>query len=451
MERHENHWPQVTLLVLNWNGKDLLATCLPPLLSQAYPDYEVIVVDNGSEDGSIDYVREQFPSVGILDNGRNLGFSGGFNAGMRQVEGEVVVMLNNDVIVLGNDWLPQLIAPMQDDATVGITGCKLVFPDGETLQHAGARLTYPLAYSEHFGYLERDEGQYDERKDVDYVTGAAVALRQAVIAGVGLFDESFAPVYYEEVDLCYRARAAGYRVVYVPKAKAIHNESASFGQMRERHRLTFHRNRLRFIFKHYTSVQILDDFIPAEEERIATTATPGELHTLRYVFMELLLGLPDRLAARGESDRLQEFQSALLRLRQATLARQLAEDPPASEDPLSAELAARQHIQEPAFVSNAPLVGPLVAAFRESWNSVAARWYVNLIMEQQQAFNRLVVQALDSQLRARDQVRTNAADLDMLLQALLSWQEESRTTLVALSDQLASLEARLQQLEREDE
>ncbi|MDT8306104.1 MAG: glycosyltransferase family 2 protein, partial [Anaerolineae bacterium] len=359
MERHDD-WPRATLLVLNWNGKELLATCLPPLLSQDYPDYEVVVIDNGSEDGSVDYIRQQFPTVSILENGRNLGFSGGLNAGLRQADGQVIALLNNDVIVLGEGWLRQLIAPFQGDTKVGITGCKLYFPDGETLQHAGAHLTYPLGYSEHYGYLEHDEGQYDEQTDVDYVTGAAVALRQEMIAEVGLFDESFAPIYYEEVDLCYRARAAGYRVIYVPRAKAIHNESASFGRMRERHRLTFHRNRLRFVFKHYTSTQILEDFVPAEEERIATTATSGELHTLRLVFMELLLALPERLVARGERDQLQKFQAALLRLRQATLTRQLVEDPPASEDPLKVELATRQHIEEPALVSNAPLVGPLV-------------------------------------------------------------------------------------------
>ncbi|MDT8306463.1 MAG: hypothetical protein RRC07_11045, partial [Anaerolineae bacterium] len=109
------------------------------------------------------------------------------------------------------------------------------------------------------------------------------------------------------------------------------------------------------------------------------------------------------------------------------------------------------HIEEPALVSNAPLVGPLVSAFREAWNSVAARWYVQLIMEQQQAFNRVVVKALEAQLRARDQTQTNASDLDMLLQVLLAWQEESRATLQALSDRTDALEARLKRLEGEEE
>jgi GT2 family glycosyltransferase len=451
MAQYGSRWPRVTAMVLNWNGKELLATCLPPLLEQDYPDYELVVIDNGSEDGSIAYVREQFPEVAILDNGRNLGYSGGLNAGMRQAEGEIVVLLNNDVIVLGRHWLRQLVAPFRTGRRVGITGCKLYFPDGKTLQHAGARLTYPLAYSEHIGYLEEDRGQYDRQVEVDYVTGAAVALSQEVIREVGLLDESFAPIYYEEVDLCYRIRAAGYRVLYVPEAAAIHDESASFGRARERHQLTFHRNRLRFIFKHYDDAQILDEFIPAEEGRIATAATPGELHTLRQVFMELLLALPERLAARGDSNRLGAFQAALLRLRQATLARQLVVDPPASEDPLPRELAAHQRIEEPAFVSDVPLAGPLIAAFRQAWNSVAARWYVQLIMEQQQAFNRLVAQMLAAQARARDEVRTNAGDIDRLSEALLGWQEESRATAEALAERLAAIDQRLARLEGDED
>ena len=444
-------WPRVAVLVLNWNGKELLGSCLPPLLAQDYPNYEITVVDNGSTDGSVDYLAADFPGVRILENGDNLGFAGGLNAGMRQTAGDLLVLLNNDVIVLGNDWLRQLIAPFQHDQGVGIAGCKLYFPGGKILQHAGARLTYPLAYSMHIGYLEEDTGQYDEQADVDYITGAVIAVRQEVINRVGLLDESFWPIYYEEVDLCYRVRAAGYRVLYVPGAAAIHNESATYGKVRERHRLAFHRNRLRFVFKHYTVDQILDDFVPAEEERIAAHAAPGELHTMRRVFMELLLALPELLAARGESSRLSDLQRALLHLRQVTSARQLAEDPPASEDPLAGELAARQHITEPILVSRVPFFGPAIAWFRNAWNSVAARWYVQLIMEQQQAFNRLVVQMLDAQLRARDQVRANAADLDNLVEALLASQEENRATIAKLTGELESVKARLRRLEGEEE
>ena len=237
----------------------------------------------------------------------------------------------------------------------------------------------------------------------------------------------------------------------VPGAAAIHNESATYGKVRERHRLAFHRNRLRFIFKHYTVGQILDDFVPAEEERIAAHASPGELHTMRRVFMELLLALPELLAARGESSRLSDLQRALLHLRQVTSARQLAEDPPGSEDPLAGELAARQHITEPILVSRVPFFGPAIAWFRNAWNSVAARWYVQLIMEQQQAFNRLVVQMLDAQLRARDQVRANAADLDNLVEALLASQEENRATIAKLTGELEAVKARLRRLEGEEE
>ncbi|VAW32941.1 Glycosyl transferase, group 2 family protein, partial [hydrothermal vent metagenome] len=250
------------ILVLNWNGRSLLQTCLPLLLNQTYSNYEVVVVDNGSSDASVSFVTEQFPQVRLIQNEGNLGFSRGINAGLRQINADVVVLLNNDVLVQP-DWLAELLRPFQEDSQIGIIGSKLLYPDG-TIQHLGAELTFPLARSQHFLYKEADVDGLPAVQDVPYVTGAAMAVHRSVLAQIGLLDEMFHPFYYEEVDFCYRARKAGFRVVVATQAVAIHDESASMDKVQDLKLQTLQCNRYRFVLKHYSIEQFLQEFVPAE-------------------------------------------------------------------------------------------------------------------------------------------------------------------------------------------
>ncbi len=286
------HWPSVSLLILNWNGKKLLQQHLPSFLDLNYPDFQVVIADNGSTDGSVAFVQAQFPQFTLIPHGQNLGFSPGMNAAMRQLDSDVIVLLNNDVSVRPN-WLRALVKPMLDDPAVGVTGCKLLYPDGRTLQHAGASLSYPLAFSQHDYRQEPDEGQADEQRDVPYVTGAAIAIHRRIIDAIGLLDEIFAPIYYEEVDYCYRARAAGFRVVYAPEAVGLHHESFTMRQMGGWHIFALQKNRLRFVLRHYTAAQFLDDYVPAEIKRIQDGLTAAELYSLRRALLAIKLTLPD--------------------------------------------------------------------------------------------------------------------------------------------------------------
>ena len=219
--------PSVTILILNWNSRQLLSRCLAALQASTYPDFHIVVADNGSSDDSVTYLGENYPELTVIDLGQNLGFARGNNAAFTRLEhkSEILVLLNNDVFVRPS-WLEALVSPFADVA-VGITGAKLLFPDETHIQHAGAELEYPLALSHHYFYRQEDHGQADQRQVVPYVTGASLAIRWSLAEQLGLFDERFSPYYYEESDLCARAAAAGFEVLYVPEAVAIHAESYS--------------------------------------------------------------------------------------------------------------------------------------------------------------------------------------------------------------------------------
>jgi GT2 family glycosyltransferase len=281
-----------SLIFLNWNGRDYLSQCLPSAFALDYEEeYEVIVVDNGSSDNSVEFVRRQFPQAGVIENGRNLGFAGGMNVGLRAARGEVGIILNNDVI-LRPGWLTELLAPMAADPRIGIAGCKIFYPDGKTLQHAGGIIRSPRMVPEHFGYREVDEGEYDELRDVDYVTAAAMALRLDMLEQIGYLDVGFFPIYYEDTEICYRARDAGYRVVYVPRATMIHLESATMVYASTRYVLNMHRGRLRFAMIRLDPSELVQSFVPAEAAWLKEKAAPQERLVMPRVYLASMLAYP---------------------------------------------------------------------------------------------------------------------------------------------------------------
>jgi len=257
---------KASVIVLAWNGREYLEACLSAVFAQDYPDFEVIVVDNGSTDGSADFVAERFPQARLIRNERNLGFAAGNNVGLRAATGDVLVLLNQDTQVRPG-WLGALLSAF-DDETVGIAGCKILYPDGRTLQHAGGYFEWPSGLSFHYGGNEEDQGQYDTVREVGYVTGAAMGIRRAVLETVGWLDEDFFPGYFEDTDLCYRARAAGYKVLYIPSAVLVHHESASFARTSVGKPYSVFRGRWRFILKHFTPQQVISEFIPFQKSRL---------------------------------------------------------------------------------------------------------------------------------------------------------------------------------------
>jgi hypothetical protein len=199
---------------------------------------------------------------------------------------------------------------------VGIVGGKLLYPGG-TIQHAGGTISYPLAHTDHYGRHEPDEGQWDAQREVDYVTGALMGLKRALLDRVGLFDEGFFPAYYEEADLCTRARARGFRVLYVPDCVGIHHETTATAQTGVDKNRWVGRGRLRFVLKHYTAQQFCADFLPAEQAWLTTAPDLATRQGLRMAYLDILLGLRDipRTGVLSEEAAAEAVAKALIGLR----------------------------------------------------------------------------------------------------------------------------------------
>ncbi len=281
---------KASVIVINWNGEAFLKSCLTALLTEIGYQDEILVVDNNSTDKSVELLCSHFPDVELICSSHNLGYAGGANVGMEAARGDVLVLLNPDVRV-HKGWMDELKDALQDQR-VGVVGCKLLYPGGERIQHAGGVIDWPTAQPNHRGYGQNDEGQWDCRGDVDYVTGAALALRRTMLDRVGFFDEGFYPAYFEEVDYCTRVRRAGYRVLYVPKAVATHFEHASLETRSYRYHRLFHRNRLRFLLKHLAPLKFVGASAAAERELLARDIPLNERGGLAGAYLEAIVAYP---------------------------------------------------------------------------------------------------------------------------------------------------------------
>lgn len=256
--------PRVSVIVLTYNNKPFILRCLESLQWQTYPDFEIIVVDNASRDGTADTVSSSrfMDIVRLIRNEQNLGCAGGNNVGWRAAEGDIVVFLNPDVVVVP-DWLERLVGGLVNTDGAVIAGCKMYYPNSNILQHAGGIL-HPNAMCEHYGNGKPDDGTYNKLREVDFVTGAAIACKRSFLEQMDGFDEDFFPAYYEETDLCARARKAGYKVIYVPDAVLFHYESSTLTRLSPSFYRMFYRSRIIFLIKNYSLRDWLFKFLPFE-------------------------------------------------------------------------------------------------------------------------------------------------------------------------------------------
>jgi hypothetical protein len=215
----------ISVVVLNFNGRQHLEGCLSSLRSQTCDDFEVIVVDNCSADGSVEFLKEKFPEFRLVVNSSNLGFAGGTNSGIRQARGEHILTLNNDTVA-DRRFIERLAEPMSQDPSIGMCASKMLFPDGR-INSAGICLSRSGAAWDR-GMFERDSGQYNLAEEVFGPCAGAALYRKSMLDEIGLFDEDFF-LYMEDVDLAFRARLAGWRCVYVPDAVVHHHHGATAG------------------------------------------------------------------------------------------------------------------------------------------------------------------------------------------------------------------------------
>jgi hypothetical protein len=226
--------PFVSIIITNWNGCSDLVNCLVSVKGLDYPAYEIIVVDNASTDGSQETVKARFPEVKLIENKENSGNAEGINIGIRKaMEGkpDYVLILDNDVKV-EKKILSELVKMAETDPKIGIVGPKIYYFDSNKISFAGGKLDW-LEGAVHIGDGRIDNGEYDEKKDVIFITGCAILARKEVIKKIGLFNGDFF-AYYEDVDFCLRAKKAGYRIVYSPTAVMWHKVGATANRARSK-------------------------------------------------------------------------------------------------------------------------------------------------------------------------------------------------------------------------
>lgn len=246
--------PLVTLVILNWNGRRYLQTCLDAVFHQTFQDFEVLLVDNGSTDDSVPFIRATYPQVRLLINDTNLGFAAGNNQAFRASRSTFVATLNNDTQVEPN-WLEALVGGMEGDEKIGMCASKMLFAHHPNMINSAGICVDRAGIA-----WDRKGGAPDDPDAIatEPVFGAcagAALYRRAMLDDVGLFDEEFF-AYLEDVDLAWRAQLAGWDAIYVPQARVYHHHSGTSGErsaFKSRH---LGRNKAWTILKNYPAPYI---------------------------------------------------------------------------------------------------------------------------------------------------------------------------------------------------
>jgi GT2 family glycosyltransferase len=391
------------------------------LMELHFPELEIILVDNGSTDGSAELVRSRFPDVDLVELPHNKGFAGGASVGLYMASGDIVATVNPDVR-LDPGWMSAVANTLLSRADVGVVGSKILYPDGKTIQHAGGIVHYPLATTHHIGRGEPDEGKYDHPKEVPFVTGAALAMWREVGRSLNFFDDEYFPLYYEDVDLCWRAHREGLKIVYQPSALAYHEETVTLDRRSGVYYSFYHVNRLRFVVKRYSPEQVMLEFLPAEAARVCGDM-PAEDRRAS-------LALLDNRAANGK-----EITPTQLRFD--------------SVQAHMSEVMRGWRVREVPFRSSVPLFGGAIAGLRKRLNNLSTRWYVRPILQQQVDYNASVARTLREITTQLAELQARAGLQGLLTSGLIA--QRSRTSVEDLAAELESLRARVQQLEIEAE
>lgn len=223
----EGQAAQCTVAIINYNGLDYLESYLPSVLYSSAHDTEFLVIDNDSHDDSVQYLTEWHPEVKVVEFTKNYGFAEGYNRSMKEISTEFTVILNNDVLVTEN-WLDPILKIMSEDPTIGACQPKIrSLIEPTKFEHAGAAggyldaLSYAFCKGRIFDEVEIDNGQYDENAEIFWASGAAMVVRTEVFNNLGGFDDSYF-AHYEEIDLCWRMKRAGYKIMAINESTVYH-------------------------------------------------------------------------------------------------------------------------------------------------------------------------------------------------------------------------------------
>lgn len=338
-------YPNVSIIVLNWNGWEDTVECLESLYQIDYPNYNVIVVDNGSQDNSIqkikdycqgkleiesdlfeidvkkpikifEYFNDDIKDISsdlnliqtlnshkkliLIKNDDNYGFAEGNNIGMRFVlknfDSNYLLLLNNDTVVK-KDFLSKLVDLSANDAHIGICGPKvLYYHQPHVINSAGGKIVWHMGLGINKGIGERDEGQYDAISETDSLLGACILINSDVIRKCGLLDHQFF-LLLEETDFCIRAKKAGYKIFFNPQAVIYHKEGIS-GEISPLKYYYMYRNRLFIIRKHQTPIKVLLYSLIVSLRTlfiIIYFAAKGDKNVLKSIFYGYLDGIHEKI------------------------------------------------------------------------------------------------------------------------------------------------------------
>jgi GT2 family glycosyltransferase len=243
-----------SIIILTFNAKEILHECLEPLAILDKHCYEVILVDNGSTDGTSGYIKLRYPWVKVVTLRRNLGYAEGNNIGARYAKGKYLLFMNNDVSIT-HESIESLITFMEHNPRIGVVSPK-IFSDKEVLDAAGGEVTYPLGFAPRRGRGRKDSNKFINPELVAYAPGSLFLIRKDLFYSLGGFDPTYF-CYHEEVDLCWRARLIGYIIAFYPHATAFHRVSYTTSKFSVDQAYFMRRNRLVTNLKNYGASNLL--------------------------------------------------------------------------------------------------------------------------------------------------------------------------------------------------
>jgi|SRR5579859_6177486 len=224
--------PKVVVILLNWNNAHFTAPCIRSLQKSDYRNMQILVVDNGSKDGSPESLQSDFPDATVIRNSENLGFAAGNNVGIHaalETGAKYVLILNNDTEV-DPGLVRELVSICEKDDSIGISTAKMYFMNpSNVIWFAGSTVNLWTGTFRHVGYGEIDRGQFDDVAEPGFATGCCFLIRADLLKKLGGFEESFF-IYAEDLDLSVRCRKSGYRIVFNPQAKLWHKESGTMAK-----------------------------------------------------------------------------------------------------------------------------------------------------------------------------------------------------------------------------
>jgi GT2 family glycosyltransferase len=252
---------KIAVVILNWNGAKLLEQFLPSVIAFSN-EATIYVADNASTDNSIEVIRNQFPSVKIIQNDGNYGFAKGYNVALQHVEEPYYALVNSDIEVTEN-WLAPILSIFENQLEIGIIQPKILdYKNKEYFEYAGAaggfidQLGYPFCRGRIFDTIEKDNHQYDDERDIFWASGACFFIRKEVYQRLNGFDGDFF-AHQEEIDLCWRAFNLGYKAKYTPKSTVYHVGGATLNEGNPRKTFLNFRNSLLMLIKNVPDAQLV--------------------------------------------------------------------------------------------------------------------------------------------------------------------------------------------------